>query len=291
MSDLFERLTSRRNPAVIRAAALAADRKYRDAQREFLIEGRKLFAEAVGAGVVITAVFLREDVAADYAPLLAEKFTKGAKPRIFACPDTVFSKISTEKSPEGIICTAKYLDKAHKFITIYNITGEEAPKRLAQRRFMLCSVRDPGNLGTVIRTASAFGTDELILSDCADIYHPRTVRAAMGALFRQRITVVADALSAVASLRAEGFTVLAAALKPGALPLPEVIAEAEEKGGTGKLVFAVGNEGHGLSDEFIAACSGAVVIPMAPGSESLNAAVAAAVLMYAGGKNGNRGDF
>ena len=139
---------------------------------------------------------------------------------------------------------------------------------------MLESVRDVGNMGTILRSAKAFGIDALIISsDCADLYNPKTIRAAMGALFTQRVVVVDDIANTVLSLRESGARVFAAALdrnakKLGSFPL--------QKGD----VILIGNEGHGLSNEAIAACDECVYIPMENGSESLNASIAASVCMW-----------
>ncbi|MBQ0102221.1 MAG: RNA methyltransferase [Firmicutes bacterium] len=157
----------------------------------------------------------------------------------------------------------------HILYKIYNVEKEDAKPKL-----ILSSLRDPGNVGTVIRTANAFGIGELILSDdCADIYNPRTVRAAMGALFRQRISVVSDLCQCVENLKASGRKVYAAMLDRDAVSLSSLHCDA----GT---CFIVGNEGHGISEEVLAASSGSVFIPMEKDTESLNAATAASVFMW-----------
>ena len=118
---------------------------------------------------------------------------------------------------------------------------------------MACSIRDPGNLGTVIRDANALGIDELILSsDCADLYNPRTVRAAMGALFRQHITLCEDPVGSIGALRGLGYRVHAAALHRDAVPLSSL-------GVDRRVCFLVGNEGRGLSEELIGAASDCVM--------------------------------
>ena len=102
--------------------------------------------------------------------------------------DSVFSKISEEKSPEGVICVAKHIDKIHKIIKIKDEDIAELDYLKDKSVFILESVRDPGNMGTIIRTAAAFGVDLLLISDdCADIYNSKTIRAAMGTLFHQNI--------------------------------------------------------------------------------------------------------
>ena len=125
--------------------------------------------------------------------------------------DDLFDKISEEKSPEGIICCAKYIDKFQKNITIYNSADFFQMKN--EQIVLLESVRDPANIGAIIRSAAAIGVDRLILSaDCADIYNAKTVRASMGTLFSQHIDRVDDLTVAIAALRADGRRVYAAAL-------------------------------------------------------------------------------
>ncbi len=257
-------ITSRQNPLVIATAKLQ-EKKYRTQSGLFFSEGEKLFREAMASPAQIDYVMMTQDA---YDRLL----TAGAPPcdfPVYVVSEGVFEKISTEKAPQGVLCVIKHLDFLHKKDIIYregNLSKE--------RKFLLCGIRDPGNLGTLIRTANAFGIDELILSeDCADLYHPKTVRAAMGALFRQRITVCTDLCGSISELRSRGYTLLAAALTETARPLQAYPI-------TQKTCFAVGNEGHGLPKEVIDACDGSVIIPMAPDSESLNAAVAAAILMW-----------
>ena len=142
-------------------------------------------------------------------------------------------------------------------------------------RILLCeSLRDPGNVGTVVRTAFAFGIDWLIFSrDCADLYNPKTLRGAMGTMFSQKILRTDDLPAAVSLLQSKGRRVYAAALDRHARQL-------------GSFAFApgdcvvIGNEGHGLSREMLEVCCEKVYIPMAGNAESLNASVAASVLMW-----------
>ena len=257
----MEFITSRTNPRVIGVGKLR-DKKYRDISGEFILDGKKLFLEAIRCGVVLTGIYVTEEFLEKNREILK-------KYDVIAVSDGVFAKMSAENAPEGIICTAKYIDFLHKFATIYNIDP-------ADRSFFAAyEIRDPGNLGTIIRTANAFGIDRLLLSGCADIYNPKTVRAAMGGLFRQKITVCSDLCGTVSALRQNGTAVYAAALDRDAVRL-DALPE------SGNFCFAVGNEGHGLPQEIIAQCDGTVFIPMAENTESLNAAAAAAVLMWHG---------
>ena len=143
------------------------------------------------------------------------------------------------------------------------------------------SLRDPGNLGTVIRTSAALGIDRLIITDdCADLYNPKTVRAAMGGLFSLDIDIV----------KQEELPILISSLinnendKNNRRIYATALTDNAEKIGELKLsegdAFVIGNEGHGLSEATVKAASGVAIIPMTEGSESLNAAAAAAICIW-----------
>ena len=273
----MEIITSRQNPQILRAVRLQ-DRKHRQHEKLFCFDGIKLCREALMSGVEIERIYLRSSTAERVINRLVEElpmmdFSKHSA--LVMLEDSVFEKISAEKSPEGVICIAKYIDKCHKIVTINNIEDSSGyPIGASERVILLESVRDPGNLGTIIRSASAFGVDRLIISDdCADLYNSKTVRASMGTVFRLHIDRVNDMPYAVRALRAAGRHIYAAALDSSAKRLGEM-----PLGMTDGIV--IGNEGHGLSDQTIAACDGCLFIPMAEGTESLNAAMAATVCMW-----------
>ncbi len=270
MQKELEYITSKQN-ALLSLVGSLAERKYRRREGLFRFDGRKLFVEALQAQLPLTAVLLRESSAdAVLASLSISSLPSGC--RTVLLPDTLFDRISEEKSPDGVICVSRSLDKIHKIITIDK--RESVSEELRQGRTLLLeSVRDPGNLGTVIRSAAAFGTENLVLSaDCADLYHPRTIRAAMGTLFHTPVLVVEDFAETLRLLSARG-RVYAAALDDSAVKLGKVNFGAND-------AVAVGNEGHGLSAEALNACTDKVYIPMASGVESLNAGVAASVLLW-----------
>ena len=277
MKNLFDKevITSRQNASVVAACKLS-EKKYRDASKSFRIDGIKLFEEAVVSNADIETVFIRQSSMERLLDRAGKHFDGISEDRIKILADGVFDKITEEKSPEGIICVVKHIDKFHKIATINNRSDfESTPLIVAEGKiFAVESVRDPGNLGTIIRTAAAFGVDCLLISaDCADIYNLRTVRAAMGALFRQSIVRVNDLPGALKVLSESGRTVYAATLGKEAVLLGDKMLSSKD-------CIVVGNEGHGLSDETIEACDHNILIPMAVGAESLNAAVAASVCMW-----------
>ena len=202
-------------------AASLSDKKNRERERLFRFDGKKLFAEACACGVDIRYVFLRENKK-DELTLFVNECAKENNIELSECvfvlSEAAFDKICDEKSPEGIITVAKYIDKLRKIATINNMTevigwASGAP---GGRIMAFESLRDPGNLGTVIRTAAALGIGTLLLSsDCADIYNPRTLRAAMGALFTRRIVLTDDLSAALRALGGAGYRTVAAALSDG----------------------------------------------------------------------------
>lgn len=265
-----EIITSRRNPTVAEAVKLS-EKKARENAGLFRFDGVKLFEEAVQKGVSIVRVLLCESKAHDLLPRL-EGVDALESTAVSLLSDDVFAKVSEEQAPEGIICIAKFPEKHVKKTDMALFESVASDK--SRRMILLESVRDPGNMGTVMRTAAAFGIDTLVVSrDCADIYNPKTVRGAMGALFKMNIFVFDDICDAVEVLKKSGRVVYSAALDKNAVRLDET------EFALGDTVV-IGNEGHGLSEGAINACSKSLYVPMEEGSESLNAAIAASVIMW-----------
>lgn len=254
-------ITSRQNPLIMRMAKLS-DKKYRDNEGLFRVDGIKLYAEAVKSGVIMEYTFIADSKRDRLTSELSHELEL-ADGTVFFVSDEVFSKLTDESAPQGIVGVASKFQ-----LDASEIPGGEF------RALYLSEIRDPGNLGTVIRTAYAFGVDRVFISsDCADIYSPKVIRAAMGTVFRQSVAVVTDEMAFAKYMVAEKCTIYAAALrrdakKLGSFPVPN------------RVCFAIGNEGHGLSDDFIKACGGTVFIPMAEGCESLNAASAATTIIW-----------
>ena len=266
-----EIITSRKNQTIVYLASLS-ERKYRDKYGCFMADGYKLFCEAVAAGVCIDIVCVAESKKEQYMQDIRQALDseKYEKTQIIVVSDGCFEKISQEKSPQGIITIVKYLDKIKNNIKIYKVDDVNTSSKI----MILDSVRDPSNLGAIFRSASAFGTDTLILSgDCADPYNSKTVRAAMGALFRLNVLRVESLPQAISALRESGRRVLAARLSEDALSINDVAL-------TERDVVVIGNEGHGVSRDVCNACSGSVFLPIASTTESLNAAVAASIFLW-----------
>jgi TrmH family RNA methyltransferase len=270
MQKPAEIIASRQN-ALLKLTASLSERKYREREGLFRFDGKKLFLEGLDAGIPLFAVLLRESSADVILDAVGDRqLPKDCRAVIL--PDDLFDKISEERAPEGVICVSRHLDKFHKIITIDKCRALNK-EDFGGQTLLLESVRDPGNLGTIIRSAAAFGVSQIVLSsDCADLYHPRVIRAAMGTLFHTRVLIAEDIVGVVWSLSRHG-RVYAAALDETAEQLGGISF------GEGDAVI-VGNEGHGLSDAVLAACTNKVYIPMAPGVESLNAGIAASLLLW-----------
>ncbi len=270
----FERepVRSAQNQYVSLARALG-ERKFRRKNRLFRFDGVKLFAEALHHGAALEFILLSESQGEEALRKALSLY--GVAEEEIACPmipvaDHIFERLTEENAPEGIIGVAKYMEEKHR-----NVADSAVLCTLGQEKLLLLeSVRDPLNVGATLRVAAAFGVDRVLMgSDCADIYNSKTLRASMGTLFGMHIDIVEDIPSAVRILRESGRRVFAAALDSKAARLGTFPHEA------GDCVL-IGNEGHGLSREAIEACGQSVYIPMAEGVESLNAATAAAVLVW-----------
>ena len=266
-----EIVTSAQNKYVSLARSLA-DRKQRQKVSLYRFDGVKLMCEAAKKGVLIDFLLIKEsayDTVCERARELYSIDIRSFSCRSVVVSDAVFDKISEENAPDGVITVAKYDKELHRELTSEELAVEDGEKIL-----LLESVRDPQNVGAILRTAAAFAVDRVIMGkDCADIYSAKTLRASMGAVFSARVDRVESVSVAIGALRRQGRRVFAAALDVGASRLGETRFERGD-------CVVIGNEGHGLSCETVRACDASVYIPMAEGVESLNAAVAASVLMW-----------
>ncbi|MBR2343829.1 MAG: RNA methyltransferase [Clostridia bacterium] len=271
-----EVITARQNPTVKRLASLA-DKKGRWESGLFIAEGLKLTLEAAGASLPVVELVVCESRRDELMPMLLSAFSSAEyeNTRVYFVSSGVFEKISTEKAPQGVICVIKHLDFFKKMDIIYK---EDFFLSAGERAIFLCSVRDPSNLGSVIRSSVAFGVEHIVLSsDCADFYNPKVVRSAMGSLFRVKITAVSDTTAFVNAARECGRRVFAAELTDSARSVGEVGLSPED-------IVIIGNEGHGIPAEVSRATDGSIYIPISERTESLNASVAAAIFMWEQGK-------
>lgn len=254
-------ITSVHNKCIKEAAALLAKKKERDRRGLFVVEGVKLFGEAPADRIVqvYIAESAREQLTAQY----------GEKLQSLPCEivsDEVFGKLSDTVTPQGILCLVRQYS--------YNIEEILSKDKREQLLFILLEdIQDPGNLGTIFRTAEAAGADGVLMSGrTADIYNPKSIRSTMGSIYRVPFLYETDLSSIIKRLREEGVSVYAAHLRGG-----DYDAGHDYRKST---AFLIGNEAKGLREE-TAACTDALIrIPMEGQVESLNAAVAASVLLY-----------
>ena len=250
---MAERILSRTNPLMKHIRSLAASGAYRREQGQFLCDSPKLLQEALRWGADVTAVVSTEG---EELPPLPEGV------RAVEVPRDVMESVSPMKTPQGVLF-------------LCNIPRRELPEKLTGRHYVaLDGVQDPGNVGTVLRTADAFDADGLLLlPGCADPYSPKTVRASMGAIFRRPVWQCSpEELHGL--LKRSGLRLYGAALRSDT-------ADARDLNYDGAVV-AIGSEGQGLSRTVLDLCDATVRIPMSERCESLNAAVAAAVLLWEG---------
>lgn len=248
---MAERITSRANPLLVHIRKLASSRAHRHEMGEYLGDGVKLLEEAVRWKAALTAVVYTPGTA--LPPLPAEV-------RQAEVPPDVMRSVSPMEAPQGALFTAR-------------IPALAAPETLPGGRYLaLEGVQDPGNVGTILRTADAFEADGLfLLPGCADLYNHKTVRSSMGAVFR--LPVWSCGLRQLLELaRQSGLPLLGAALREDTVD----VREADLRRG----IVLLGSEGRGLSREALSACGQTVRIPMAGRCESLNVAAAAAALLW-----------
>ena len=265
-------ITSRSNPIVKQIAALT-EKKWRDRLEFFIAEGEKLTFEALKSGLPVAQIVISESKwgLSDTILERAKYNELYEKCELIQVSDSVFEKISTEKAPQGVISVIKHLDFFRKMDIIYK---EEFFLKPEERALSLCSVRDPGNLGAIIRSAAAFGVEHIVMSDdCADIYNPKTIRSAMGSVFSIRVTKVSKMDAFVKCAIENNRRVFAAELRDGAVSISDIDIKKSD-------IFMIGNEGHGIPEELSKQTTGSVYIPISSVTESLNASVAAAVFMW-----------
>jgi len=252
-------ISSTTNPRVKNISLLQKKGKERKAQGLFVIEGRKLFEEVLrDAPDAIREVFVTEE----YLNAPAQKATlKNVDYEVVS--DNVMKAMAETMEPQGVLATVRI--PQYDFA---KLSEQENATWVA-----LEDLRDPGNLGTILRTAEAAGVTGVILSaNSVDMYNPKVVRATMGAIFRVPHTYTADLLGTLEEMKKKGACVYAAHLSG-----TQYYDEPEY---SGQSVILIGNEANGLSNEASAAANCLVKIPMEGKSESLNAAVATSLFVY-----------
>lgn len=259
------RITSRQNPLIRRAAALLRDGQERREQGRFLCEGARLCRDAVLSDIEVEICFYTEQAEKKYAEYLA--------PILAVCQEQyeieehVAALLSSTKASQGVYCVCKIPIRL----------GQSLPEaEFAQPNLLVLeNLQDPGNLGTVLRTAEALGVEEIVLTgQCADVLSPKVLRASMGAVFRGKLIQEANVEELCKLIKGKGYLLHAAVPDRTAKEITAVDFS------TGRHAVLIGNEGNGLTDRTIALCDDRVTIPMGGRAESLNASAAATILLW-----------
>lgn len=252
-------IASTGNSKVKRLVNLIKKKKARDAEKVYLVEGIRMFREVP-----------REDLLEVYASesfykkeeAVIRKVLEGASVREELLTDSVYAYVSDTKTPQGILCIVK--QKEYKL-------GDLLGKK--KHLMVLEHLQDPGNLGTIFRTAEAAGVTGILMDKgCVDIYNPKTIRSTMGAIYRVPFLYTEDLHASMKNLQDQGIKIYAAHLEDS---LDYDVPDYREP-----TAFLIGNEGNGLTRETADLADQYIKIPMQGQVESLNAAVAATVLMF-----------
>lgn len=243
----MERITSRKNPLLQQVRRLLTSKKERETTGLFVADGTKLLEEAVKWYDGLDTVVLSDGITVD----LPESV------RVVTVPEDVMASISPMEAPQGALFICRMPEKK---------AFSPTPGML-----LLDGIQDPGNIGTILRTADALEIPVVLLEGCADPYNHKTVRASMGAVFRTPVqqTTWAEAAASCAKL---GIPVAVTALSDRAVDI--------RNADVSKMAVVIGSEGKGVRQEILAQAHKELIIPMNPRCESLNAAIAAAIVMW-----------
>lgn len=242
----MEHITSLKNPKVAAWKALK-DRKGRRESGCFLVEGRKMVEEALASAFDVETVLVQEGM----------ELPDGLTMPVYELPAHVLAAVCDTKTPQGIAAVVRMKEQS----------------ALGKHIVVLDGVQDPGNVGTIIRTADAAGMDGVLLSNqCADVFSPKVLRATMGSIFRMSLRTTDDLPGELTKLREKGYSILSSQLDGTSFYERQGVAE--------RFALIIGNEGNGVSEQVQQTATHRVRLPMRGGAESLNAAIAAAIMMY-----------
>lgn len=243
----MERITARKNPLLQQVRRLISSRKEREEAGLFVADGTKLLSEAIRWWDGLETVILSDGMDIDVP--------QGV--RLVCVPRDVMESISPMQTPQGALFLCRLPEKS---------AFQPKPGML-----LLDGIQDTGNLGTILRTADALDIPVALLEGCADPYNHKTVRASMGAVFRN-VPVQTTWEEAMAMCQRADIPIAVTALSERAVDLRQ--AELE------KMAVVIGSEGHGVRKEIIESAAAELIIPMNPRCESLNAAVASTIVMW-----------
>jgi RNA methyltransferase, TrmH family len=252
--------------ARLKAARRLTKRALRQRERAFLAEGPQAVSEALAAGARVTALFVTADAQARHAGLVAAARDAGSDVQLVS--GEVMSELAQTVTPQGLLAVCDFVD----------VPLDELDNSKMRLAAVLANVRDPGNAGTVLRTADAAGADAVVFADASvDPYNGKCVRASAGSLFHLPVVAGVRLADAVGALRRAGLRIVAADGRSGTT-LDDPATRAALRAPTAWLF---GNEAWGLPPELLALADQSVAVPIYGRAESLNLAAAAAVCMYA----------
>lgn len=253
-------ITSPSNKNVKEVIQLMQKAKVRKEKQLFVVEGIKMFLEAPAERIV--KIYAAESFIREMPPECEEKLA-ASDGCLETVADDVFRKMSDTKTPQGILCVVRQL----------SCSMEEMLAAKEPLLVLLEDIQDPGNLGTIFRAGEGAGVTGILMSGgTVDVYNPKTIRSTMGSIYRMPFLYVADLKETVGKLQERKIAVHAAHLRGAA-----VYDECGYRNGT---AFLIGNEANGLREETAECADNSVKIPMAGKVESLNAAVAASILLF-----------
>ena len=257
-------ITSTSNAKIKRIVQLRKKKKARDAEGEFLVEGIRMFREIPEK--LLQEIYISESCEGKEGKEIRRRASAcGIRPELVS--DGVFAYLSDTQTPQGILCVVGQLS--------YSL--EEVADASCPHMLVLDRLQDPGNVGTILRTAEGAGVTGILLDgECADIYNPKTIRSTMGSIFRMPFYYIQDLEEGIRYLKKRGICTYAAHL--------EGKRAYDEEDYRRPCAFLIGNEGNGLRPEIADLADTYIRIPMAGEVESLNAAIASAVVMFEGGR-------
>lgn len=244
-------ITSRKNPMLQQVRKLLTSRRARQEAGLFVADGTKLLAEAVAWWPGLQTVILAEGVDAQVPETV----------QVIRVPQDVMQSVSPMQTPQGALFICRL--------------PEETPLKATAGMLLLDGIQDPGNLGTILRTADALNVPVVLLEGCADPYSHKVVRASMGAVFRTPV-VQTTWEQMQEACRAAAVPVAVTALSDTAVDI--------RTASVGQMAVVIGSEGNGVRQEILDNADQKLIIPMSERCESLNAAIAAAIVMWQMGK-------
>lgn len=254
----MKEISSKDNKLIKYIAKLQTSSRFRREEKRFVAEGLRVCVEAALSGAEIVSLLVTENALNKHGDAL--KPLLDASGDIYIASDKAMSAACDTQTPQGVVCLIKTLDNNIDLDTINN------------KYIMAENVQDPSNLGTILRTADALGLSGVIMTkDCCDVYSPKVCRGAMGALYRVPFAIVDNAPDFIHTFNKTGTSY--AAVVRNAEPVTGCTFE-------GNSLVVIGNEGNGLTDAAADACTKRITIPMNSNAESLNAAIAAGILMW-----------